>query len=113
MPRRARDDHLANTDLTRDCRCMQRSRTAIRDEGETTGIETALGRYPLHGVRHLGRGDPKDPVRCLGRVEPERLGHLVMHCALGSLDIETHLATEKAIGAEPSEKEVGIGDGRF
>ena len=33
--------------------------------------------------------------------------------ALGGLDVELHLAAEEAVGAEPAEHQIGVGDGRL
>ena len=64
-------------------------------------------------MRHLGGGDAEDAVGRLDEIEAERLRDLVVERALGRFDVERHLAAEEAVGAEPAEHQVGIGDGRL
>ena len=44
---------------------------------------------------------------------PERLRDLLGQRLLRGSEIERHLAAEEAVGAEPAEDEIGVGDGRL
>ncbi len=113
MPRRARNDDLANADLARNRRGVQRTSSAIGNEREASGIETALRRDPFDRIGHLGRGDAQYPDSGLGRAQPERLRYAHCHGAFRGRDIKLHLAAKEAIGAEAAQYQIGVGDCRF
>ena len=113
MPGRARHDDFAYADLARDRGRMQRTGAAIGDEREASGVETALRGDALHRIGHLGRGDAQYAVRRFRRAQAERLRHTLGHRAFRGRDIELHLAAEEAVGAEPAEQEIGVGDRRL
>ena len=93
---------------------MQRPGAAIGDEREIGGVEAALGGHPAHHMGHLGRGDAQDAVGRRGRDRDRAARRRASSSARSArLDVEPHLAAEEAVGAEPAEHEVGVGDGRL
>ena len=64
-------------------------------------------------MRHFRGGDAEDAFGGFDRIEAERLRDLLGQRLLAPLEIELHLAAEEAIGAEPAEHQVGVGDGRL
>ena len=91
---------------------MQRPRPAIGDQHEIAGIEAALGGHRLDGVGHRGHRDTQNAVGGSGNAHAERLGDVGLERLLGSSGVEPHFAAEEAVGADPPEHQVGVGDGR-
>ncbi len=113
MSRRARDDDFGDAQFARHHGGMERSGAAIGDQREIRRIEAALGRHPAHHMRHFRRGDAQDAFGGFGQRQPERLCDLVVERTFRAFDVELHLAAEKAVGGEPAEHEIGVGDGRL
>ena len=104
MPRRARNNDLADADFARHCRRMQRSGAAIGNEREVAGIETAFGRDAFHRVGHLGRRDAQDAVGGVRRWSGRSGWPHARHGLLRGRDIELHFAAEEAVGAQPAQQ---------
>ena len=76
-------------------------------------IVAALHGDQVQGVRHRGVGDLDDPDGA-GRAGPARAAsRALLDRARAPLDVEPHLAAEEVIRVEPSEHDVGVGDGRL
>ena len=109
----ARDHDLRDAQFARHHRRMQGAGAAIGDEAEFGCVEAALGGHPAHHMGHLGRGDAQNAVCRRPEIETERRGDAGFERASSAFDVEAHLAAEKAVGGQPPEDEVGIGDGRL
>jgi hypothetical protein len=60
---------------------------------------------------HFGDGYAKNAISRRHGIETERRCYALYQRQSRALDIERHFAAEKAIGAQPAEDEIGVGDG--
>src|SRR5262245_56200147 len=111
VPWRGRHDHPADVQLARDEGRVQRPGAAERDHREVARVEAAVGRHALHDARHRRRRDPHDAVGGLLDGKTQGLGDLAANRVARALEVEPHLAAEKAGRREPPEHEVRVGDG--
>ena len=108
--RHLRDDDLRNENLPRDGDGVQRAGAAESDHRGLARVDALLHRHGAHRERHGGIGDLHDAEGCFLDAEARRAAELLLDGALGRLDVELHRAVEEALGVDPSEHEVGVGD---
>ena len=95
------------------CDGVQRTGAAIGDQREIAGIEAALGGDALDRVGHGGGGDAQDAVGGRRDVQCRAAWRRASSARSAAVDVELHLAAEEAVGAEPAEHQIGVGDGRL
>ena len=111
MTRVARHHDPGNTELLRHQEHVHRPRPTEPDEREVGGIEAPMHRYLPNRAGHLGDRDAK---RSLGEADqiigfqlpPDRA-----ECLLGQTRLQAQPGREGAGGGQPSEQQIGIGDG--
>ena len=90
---------------------MERPRASEGDERELGRVEAALDRDQAQGAHHAGVDDLDHRSRGAPHVVAEG-GSDRRERALGAVGMERHAAAEEAIGPQPPEHDVRIGDGR-
>jgi hypothetical protein len=112
LPRQFNDDGW-NLQIASDVDGVQRPGATHRHEREIARVVTALHRDAAHRERHFRHGNPDDAERHLDGVHLQRPAELRFEPAAGRSDIERHLPTEEALGADAPEHDVGVGDSRM
>ena len=106
-------DQRRDVQFARDFGRVQPAGAAESEEGEVARIVAARNRDAAHRERHLRDRDLDDAERGFIDGDAERLGDLLADALARCLHVERHLAAEKTFGDHASERDVGIGDGRF
>lgn len=106
-----RNDDAGKIEDVDECAGQQRAGAAESGEHEVTDIEAALDRDLAQRVGLVPGGDLEDSGRGFLRTQAELCSDFADATA-GGIRVERDLPAEE-VGRDPSEEDVGIGDGRF
>ena len=91
---------------------MERSGSAVDEEGELGRVVAAFDRDGTDRLHHGGAGDPDDAERGLFDIETERPRE-VFDRRTGQRPVDRHPAVQKRRVVQPAEDDVGVGDRRL
>src|SRR6185312_14213199 len=109
--RAGRDQHLRNLQAARQLNGMKRPCPSKTHHRDAMNIATTFGNGCFERIGHRLVDDFMDPPCRLERIDPKRLGDVLLQRLLRSRYIELHSATGKIIGIEEAKDQIGIGDG--
>ncbi len=107
-----RHDHLGDAERLRDLGRLRRAAAAERDERELPRVMALLDGARADRARHVRVRDRDDSLGRFEQSEAEPVGE-PLHRRGCELAVELHLAAEEAIGVDPPEHDVRVGQRRL
>ena len=104
-----RHEDVLDADLGSDVAREQRATATLGDQRELTRVEALADRRLLDGVNHRVHEHLEDAKCGLLGAELQRLGDLRLDGLAGEVDAEILLAAEEQLGAQPAERDDGVG----